>query len=312
MVRRAILAGVFFAAGAGFGACDGDAATSAGACPATPCESGDVCHDGTCEPAPTTCPEGYVRVAAGAFTMGSPASEEWRDANEVAHSVTLTRPFCLKATEVTQAEFKAVTGYDNSLATACGASCPAEKVRWMEATAYCNILSRRDGLPECYTCTGTMEEMSLTCVANGDPYECLGYRLPTEAEWEYAARAGTTTSIPSGELGLVGFCEATGLDGYAWYCGNAPTGPQPVGQKQPNAWGFYDMAGNVYEWCHDDLGDYPAGAVTDPIGAASGERALRGGAYDSTPEACRSAARFSSEPGYAVQDQGFRPVRGVR
>ncbi|TNF23712.1 MAG: formylglycine-generating enzyme family protein [Deltaproteobacteria bacterium] len=312
MMRRVILASVFLWAGVGLAACDSDSATTSGSCPATPCGADEVCDDGACVAAPTTCPDGYVRVAAGTFTMGSPATEEWREDSEVAHDVTITRAFCLKATEVTQAEFEAIAGYNNSSASDCGATCPVEKVRWMEATRYCNLLSQRDGLPECYTCTGTIEDYSLVCTANGDPYACLGYRLPTEAEWEYAARAGTTTPIPTGDLGVVGFCDATGLDGYGWYCGNSPSSPQPVAQKPANAWGLYDMAGNVYEWCHDDLGDYPTAAVTDPVGAATGERALRGGAYDTNPETCRSAARYRSEPGYAVHDQGFRPVRGVR
>jgi len=312
MVRWTILTGAILVAMAGLGACDDDPGSSTSGCPETPCTGDDVCVAGACVAPPTTCPEGYVRVEAGTFTMGSPESEELREAGEAQHSVTLTRPFCLKATEVTQAEFEAVTGYDNSAADSCGETCPAEKVRWMEATAYCNQLSRSQGLPECYTCTGTIEDLTLKCVPSGDPYACLGYRLPTEAEWEYAARAGTTTAIPPGELGLVGFCEATGLDGYGWYCGNAASGPKPVAQKAANAWGLYDMAGNVSEWCHDELGEYPTGAVTDPLGDGDGERVLRGGGYDSNPEACRSAARTSSLPGYAVESHGFRPVRGVR
>jgi len=312
MVQRTILVWAILAAGVVGGAgCDSDTKTAEG-CPATPCSGEDVCVEGACVAAPTTCPAGYVRVEPGTFTMGSPATEEWREEGEDAHQVTLTRPFCLKATEVTQAEFEAVAGYDNSYATTCGATCPAEKVRWMEATRYCNLLSRAAGLPECYTCTGAIETMDLRCEGVGDPYACLGFRLPTEAEWEYAARAGTSTPIPGGGLGLLGFCDASGLDGYAWYCGNSPTAPQPVAQKQANAWGFYDMAGNVREWCHDDRGDYPAGPVTDPIGATTGERALRGGAFDSNAEACRSAARYSSAPGYSEHDQGFRPVRGVK
>jgi formylglycine-generating enzyme required for sulfatase activity len=133
-------------------------------------------------PKPADCPAGYVRIARGTFMMGSPPDEGGREDDETQHRVTITRAYCMKATEVTHGEWQAVMGSNPSEFTSCGANCPVENVSWEEAVGYANALSRREGLPECYS-DSTFSGLS-----------CKGYRLPTEAEWEYAARAGTTAA----------------------------------------------------------------------------------------------------------------------
>ena len=242
------------------------------------------------------CPAGYVRVTPGTFTMGSPTGEEGREDDETQHRVTITRGYCMKATEVTQGEWQAVMGGNPSTFTNCGANCPVEQVSWDDAVGYANALSRREGLPECYS--------GSTFTGLG----CRGYRLPTEAEWEYAARAGTTGATYES------------LDSVAWYDQNAGGTPHPVRQKQPNAWWLYDMLGNVYEWTGDSYGTYP-GTVTDPLGAAPGTgtdlfgaaatspRVLRGGSLGSSARNARAADRIIATPDVRYGTLGFRLVR---
>jgi sulfatase modifying factor 1 len=224
------------------------------------------------------CPAGYVRIAPRIFTMGSPDEEDqgWGDetpdgepfvepVNETPqHSVIITRGYCMKATEVTQGEWQAVMGSNPSKFKDCGANCPVEQVSWDDAVGYANTLSRREGLPECYA--------GSTFTGLG----CRGYRLPTEAEWEYAARAGTLTP-PYGPI-------------------DPPYGPIDT----RNRFGLYDMLGNVSEWTGDWHGPYP-GTVTDPTGPATGfERVVRGGDF---------AFRSGYPPGVRGRYLGFRLVR---
>lgn len=244
-------------------------------------------------------PDGYVRIEPGTFMMGSPSDEPWRDDDETQHEVTLTRGFYMKATEVTQAEWVEVMGSNPSFFGGCD-MCPVEQVSWVDATEYCNALSMQKGKEPVYEINGSN--------VNWQPNK-NGYRLPTEAEWEYACRAGTTTPIYIGDLTEPG-CEPDSLlDQIAWYCANVEFGTNWVGQKLPNAWGLYDMIGNVEEWCWDWYGEYPAGPVTDPTGPESGTtRVERGGSWDTNGKSCRSANRDWNLPGEMRATGGFRPV----
>ena len=212
-------------------------------------------------------------LPSGRFRMGSKsgASDE-----EPQHEVMLTKWFMLGLHEVTQSQYERVMGKNPS--SFKGANNPVEWVSWEDAVKFCQKLS---ALPA---------EKAAGRV----------YRLPTEAEWEYACRAGTTTKYSFGD-------DDTELGNYAWFSGNSGKTSHPVGGKQPNAWGLYDMHGNVWEWCQDWYGDYPSGAVTDPTGAASGSgRVGRGGSWFITAEFCRSALRGRYYPSSRYYYFGFR------
>jgi len=233
---------------------------------------------------------GFVYIAPGTFTMGSPSSEEGRDSDETQHQVTLTRGFYLQATEVTQGEWQRVMGSNPSRFASCGSDCPVETVSWLDAVGYANALSRAEGYSECYDSSGNVQ-------GGGSIYDCTGYRLPTEAEWEYAARAGSTGA----RYGT--------LDQIAWYSGNSGRQTHRVGELQANAWGLYDMLGNVWEWTHDWYGPY-GGSFTDPSGPASGSyRGLRGGSWGGDASYLRSADRGSYDPSARNNNVGFRLAR---
>jgi len=234
--------------------------------------------------------EGFVVVPAGQFVMGS-APQETDDAYNDApqHSVTLTRPFEMQATEVTVAQYGARMPAQASQRSEC-TDCPVVNVSWFEAVTYCNALSKRRGLPSCVTLAGTEP----TFAGLG----CTGYRLPTEAEWEYAARAGSTA---------VRYAE---LSDIAWYDENAGLKPHAVGQKKANAWGLFDMLGNAYEWTWDWQGDYPTVPISDPLGAATGiNRVFRGGGFKHPDVEARAGFRNAYGPGNQVEFIGFRCVR---
>ncbi|MDR3228823.1 MAG: formylglycine-generating enzyme family protein, partial [Puniceicoccales bacterium] len=222
-------------------------------------------------------------VSAGSFKMGSPETEAERSSNEEQHSVTISQPFWLGKTQVTQAQWEAIMG--NNPSSFKGANRPVENVSWEDAIAFCEKLTKRE-----------RAEKRLTAD--------LEYALPTEAEWEYACRAGST-----GEYAGTGKLEDMG-----WFGDNSGGETHDVAKKQPNAWGFYDMHGNVWEWCADTYGDYPSGAVTDPRGAKTGViRVFRGGSWFGDARFCRSAYRGRYEPGYRGHDLGFRlALKSVR
>ncbi len=268
------------------------------------------------EPQPEQSPiqPGEVLIPAGTFTMGSPTTEARRESIERQYQVTLTRSFSMGKYEVTQSEFQARMGYNPSHFSSCGGSCPVEQVGWHEAAAYCNAVSRAAGLAECFTCTGSGTSVTCSVAAaytGANYYNCRGYRLPTEAEWEYAYRAGTSTAFYNGGITSA---DCSPLDAnanaIAWYCGNAQNKTHPVGGKLPNAWGLYDMAGNVWEWVYDWYGPYPTQAATNPVGAATGTfRVERGGSWYKSAYGVRAARRDLDTPTRRYYGLGFRVVR---
>ncbi len=220
----------------------------------------------------------FVYIEPGTFMMGSPLSEEGRRHDETQHQVTLTRGYWLQTTEVTRAQWEPVMGklkshYWNN----CENVCPEGRTSYDEAQEFIRKLNQR-----------------------GDK---ITYSLPTEAQWEYAARAGSSTRFYFGD-------SDTQLGEYAWYKKNSASIIHPVGQKRPNAWGLYDMYGNVQEWCQDYYGDYPTGSVTDPTGPATGRiRVIRGGQILLLAKRCRSAYRNAQFPEIGTSvTHGFRLV----
>jgi len=241
-----------------------------------------------------------VELPGGTFWMGSAEDDaQASDAEKPRHEVTVSG-FAIGRVVVTRRLYREVMA---EYPTAWGRDwddeiLPANHVRWFDAVAFCNRLSERQRLTPCYRIEGTQVRWEQN--ANG-------YRLPTEAEWEYTARAGTTTRWFCGD-------EPTELERYAWFDEDPKTGhPHLVGQKEPNPWGLYDMAGNVWEWCWDWYGPYTAEAVHDPIGPDTGVvRVLRGGAYWLEARDLRSADRLRGESERRGGVIGFRVVRRPR
>jgi formylglycine-generating enzyme required for sulfatase activity len=261
-------------------------------------------------------PPAFVGFVAGSFTMGSPPTEPCRGTDESPRKVTLTRPFQIQNVEVTQQQFADVMGYQPF--SSCGKACPAADVSWHEAAAYCNTISAKQALTSCYACAGKDDKVLCSPAAAysgaGKIYACPGYRLPTEAEWEYAYRAGTSTSLYNGDA--TGACSGASdpkADAIAWYKANSGGAIHPVGQKLPNAKLLYDLAGNAAEWIHDWCSYSPGGLpATDPTGPLTGtERVLRGGGYDAELGELRGAARTSDSPANRYDDYGFRPARSL-
>jgi formylglycine-generating enzyme required for sulfatase activity len=233
-----------------------------------------------------------VSVPAGKFLMGS---ADGQPDERPPHEVTLDA-FLIDRAEITQEQFgKVVLGNPSHFK---GPDRPVEQISWAEAARFCNERSKREGLEPCYN----------------DDAECnfkaSGYRLPTEAEWEYACRAGATSDYYFGP-------DPQRLAEHAWYGENGAKTTHPVAAKKPNAWGLYDMLGNVAEWCNDvyDEKYYASAPASNPTGAADGERyVLRGGAWNSGAKQCRSSSRVGENPGFqdacfARDAIGFRCVR---
>ena len=225
----------------------------------------------------------FVFIPPGEFLMGSPTSDNDAKSDELPqHPVRITKPFYLGLYEVTQGEYQQIMG-DNPSHFKGDSRSPVERVSWEDAMEFCRRLS------------ALSQEQAAGRI----------YRLPTEAEWEYACRAGTTTIYSFGD-------SAESLGDYAWYSGNSIRKTHPAGQKQPNAWGLYDMHGNVWEWCTDrwDAADYAHSALNDSIGPDGGSaRVYRGGAWSSDARGCWSAYRGGALPSYRGDDLGFRLAR---
>ena len=250
-----------------------------------------------------------VKIPAGEFMMGSPESrslwpkpQSWRYRDERQRKVIISRSFLIAKTEVTQGLWLKVNKVDTSLLgsnpafyNGCGDDCPFNNITWFEAVEFCNQLSEWEGLTPAYRIEG--KDVTWDRDVNG-------YRLPTEAEWEYACRAGTTTWYNTGDS------EAE-LERAGWYKENAGKVPHPAGEKAPNAWGLYDMHGNVWELCWDWYEErYPRGKNIDPAGPSSGTtRVLRGGSFGDLAYHCRSALRCNEKPDNYNRYIGLRVVR---
>ena len=242
------------------------------------------------EGTPTTL-RGEINVKGGAFRMGSDTGES--DEKPV-HEVRVS-DFLMMKTEVTQKDYAALMGANPASGYGVGDSYPVYNVSWYDAVGYANKLSERDGLKRCYTISGT--EVSCDWSANG-------WRLPTEAEWEYAARGGTQTKGYT-------YAGSNDVNAVAWNSGNSGSSTHPVGGKQANELELCDMSGNVWEWCWDWYGSYASGAQTDSRGAASGSsRVFRGGGWLFDASYARTAYRFDVlDPSYRIVNLGFRLVR---
>lgn len=250
-------------------------------------------------------PDDMVLIPPGVFQRGD-LTGTGTAAERPAHEVRLTTAFLISVTEITQRSFVDVMGYNPTQGTQ-GDLLPVGGVSWFDAVAYCNQRSRAEGLTECYTVTGD----SVRC-----NFSANGYRLPTEAEWEYACRAGSNDEFAGGEMSEP-YCDPLDpvLDALGWYCGNSGGTSREVGRRSANAFGIYDMHGNIFEWCWDYFHVYAPGMHLDPLGpgvpATALYRVIRGGMHMSFAGACRS----SSRDGAHARTQGvigFRVVRTFR
>jgi formylglycine-generating enzyme required for sulfatase activity len=232
-------------------------------------------------------------IPAGDFLMGNDRGEE---DEKPAHRVRVSG-FYMDKVEVTQKSYEALMGTNPSKFK--GPDKPVERISWLSAVKYCNARSLKEGLQPCY------DPETMACNFDAD-----GYRLPTEAEWECACRAGSATEYSFGN-------DPALLREYGWFKENSGEATNPVGTKRPNAWGLYDMHGNVSEWCNDFYAEdaYRRSGGDNPRGPATGEkRVLRGGSWRSEASQCRSSARSAETPGFAdvcfgYETYGFRCVR---
>jgi len=210
----------------------------------------------------------FVLIPGGTFVMGAAAE----------HQVVISKPYYMQVTEVTQGQWRKVMGSNPSMFNACGDDCPVENISWVDTQEFIRRLNQKEGTNK--------------------------YRLPTEAEWEFACRAGSAVKDAPG-------AKEEKFGDYAWYDANSDRKTHPVATKKPNAWGLYDMHGNVLEWCQDWYDDYPKSKVIDPKGASSGQhKILRGGAWLGSPATLQCTFRSEDYPVVGSNDIGFRLVRG--
>lgn len=285
------------------------------------------------------CAGGYCEVRSGCFIMGAPRGEPGAGRySNTQVQVTLTHGFLIGQTELTRSDWLA-TGWGKpkrNLVDGEGdcleSSCAVNNVSFYDALRYANWLSEREGLRPCYELTGCTGEVGFDLVCSGvevtseSAYACEGYRLPMEAEWEYAARAGTNTAFYGGAsvATLFGECVAEpSLDAIGWYCHNSGMRPHPVAEKRPNPWGLYDMHGNLGEWVNDlrDGLGYGKGPLVDPRGTMtpgqtllpspgqSELRVFRGGVHTASGDSCTSANRLGVRSLMSSSGLGFRLAR---
>lgn len=290
-----------------------------------------------------------VQITAGSFQMGAPTEELGYQGDEAQHPVTLTRDFWMFNTEVTNRQYADLAtwaleqGYctingtrlydhldgselelmdmdddedcdisvvDGHLVIDSGLEDhPVKELYWFGAASFCDWLSLKEGLARAYDHS---DPTHWKC--NQDlPYQAEGYRLPTEAEWEYACRAGSTTAFASGDILQLSCGEEPALSALGWYCGNASGWTSPVASKDPNSWGLHDMHGNVWEWCNDWYKNTFEEVEVDPIGPPPGwYKVLRGGGWSDVARRCRSASRRNPSPHLADNGRhGFRYVRTI-
>ena len=234
-------------------------------------------------------------IPAGAFTMGSPSHEENRDIDEAEHRVVISRPFYISTTEVTQKQWRTVMGKNPSEEKLFMGDHPVNQVSWYDCIAFCNKLSSYMGLQPVYIIDGSSVNWDRTK---------LGYRLPTEAEWEYSCRAGSSTSFCNGNSAK----ELKQVCVYFDYSfATIFTKSLPVGCKAPNAWGLFDMHGNVWEWCWDGFSWYDDGELIDPVVLKPlNTRVVRGGSWRTEADQCRSANRRGQKLENKAETIGLR------
>lgn len=244
----------------------------------------------------------FVIIKAGSFTMGSPEGERGRGDDEWQHEVKISKDFYISRYEVTQDEYESIMN-NNPSNPVCGVgeNFPVNSVSWYDAIEYCNKLSQKQGLRTAYRIIKNVNTNTLTVALNEN---ANGFRLPTEAEWEYAARGGGFSKAYI-------YAGSNNIDAVARYKDNSCENAHPVGSKLPNELGIYDMSGNVWEWCFDCYDKYPKKEIrTDPviISTTNDEHVCRGGSWHSEEEHCRNAIRFWLRPDIKSRFCGFRVV----
>jgi formylglycine-generating enzyme required for sulfatase activity len=250
----------------------------------------------------------FIELEPATFQMGSPEDEPGHKAGERLHAVKISQSFFIAATEVTQGQWTKLMGSNPSLCEfGCGDELPVQNITWCDALRFLNEMSKADGFEPAYAIPPNCEqggEVEWNTTVDS-------YRLPTEAEWEYAARAGTTTAYSFGAQSQ-SICSYANLGRDFVGCDDEHAYTAPVMAFPPNAWGLYEVHGNVWEWVWDRHGDYPEGIVVDPIGPSTGDkRSLRGGSFINEPADIRSATRHWDPPNFKLNRIGLRCARGA-